>query len=83
MPVMPASHGLMTDCESGPMCSDSEESTSSASRVLPLWNSTPLRSLKCQTFASGEASHDSASSGCASNFLEYRTRVLLVIQIRW
>jgi hypothetical protein len=54
---------LAPDLESSPLWRLMEKITSSAVMVLPLWNSTPLRSLKVHTLASGVESHDSASSG--------------------
>ena len=53
------------DCEmlSSPRCRLIENTTSSASIVLPLWNSTPLRSLNVQTVRSSLASQLVASSG--------------------
>jgi hypothetical protein len=63
MPVTADSSGLAGDLLSSPRCRELIESiTSCAVMVLPLWNSTPLRSLKVQTLASGEASQLSASS---------------------
>jgi len=49
--------------------------TSSAPKDLPLWNFTPLRRLKVQILASGDASQLSASSPTSSPAEDTSVRV--------
>ena len=69
--VIVSAMDLVADCESSPRWRSIEAMTSSASRVFPLWNSTPWRRLKVHSVAPWFASQDSASSGpsCPSDVI--------------
>jgi hypothetical protein len=54
--------------------------TSSASKDLPLWNSIPLRNLKTHIFASGDTSHEAASSGIGFESTSISTKLFMVCQ---
>lgn len=56
------------------VCCFSDQTTSAAVRVLPLWNSTPRRSLNAQV-PSGEPSQLSARLGCGAPLPSISTSV--------
>jgi hypothetical protein len=67
---------LAADLVSSPRWWFKVATTSFASSDLPLWNSTPLRSLKVQVAASAEASQLSANSPTSSPLGEISVRLL-------
>src|SRR5262249_44390298 len=55
--------------------------TALASKAVPSWNLTPLRSLKVHTRPSFDCVHDSASAGSICIFVLNRTRLSYIIRL--